>query len=84
MNKSEKKKESDNLTNLLNNCYVFPVIDDIGIKEIAEHTSKDPILNELRELIKSGKNYIPKSKPNLNLYREVHSQITRNSNSTLL
>ena len=75
LNKFEKK-ESDDSTNLLYILHVSPIIDATGIKEIAEHTSKDPILNELRKLIKSGKKYIPKSKPNLSPYREILSEIT--------
>ena len=55
-----EKKESDDLANLLDTKHFTPVIDAIGIKEIAEHTTKDPVVNELRELIKSGKKYIPK------------------------
>ena len=83
LNKFEKN-ESDDLTNLLYTLHISPVIDVIAIKEIAEHTTKDPILNEFRELIKSDKNYIPKSKPNLNPYREILSEIICVSNSTLL
>ena len=79
-----EKKESDDLTNLLYALHVTPVIDAIGIKEIAEHTTKDPVLHELRELIKSGKNYIPKNKPILNSYREILSEITYVANGTLL
>ena len=44
-----EKKESDDSTNLLYALHVTPVIDAIGIKEIAEHTTKDPVLYELRE-----------------------------------
>ena len=29
--------------------HVFQVIDAIGIKEIVEHTTKDPVLTELRQ-----------------------------------
>ena len=83
LNKFEKK-ESDDWTNLLYTLHISPVIGAIGIKEIAEHTSKYPIRNELRELIKSGNSYIPKSKPNLNPYREILSEITCVSNGTLL
>ena len=79
-----EKKESGDLTNLLYTLHVTPVIDAIGIKEIAEHTTKDPVLYELRELIKSGKNYIPKNKPFLNPYREILSEITYVANGTLL
>ena len=79
-----EKKESDDLKNLLYTLHVTPVIDAIGIKEIAEHTTEDPVLYELRELIKSGKNYIPKNKPFLNPYREILSEITHVANGTLL
>ena len=62
-----EKKESDDLTNVLYTLNVSAVLDAMGIKEIfqntPEHTSKDPILNELRKLIKSDKNYIPKKTP---------------------
>ena len=75
LNKFENKK-SDDLTNLLYTLHVSAVINAIGNNEIAEHTSKDPILNGLIELTKSGKNYIPKRKPSLNPYREILSQIT--------
>ena len=79
-----EKKESDDLANLLYTLHVTPVIDAIGIKEIAEHTTKDPILNELRELIKSGKNSTPKNKPCLNPYHEIRFEITYVANGTLL
>ena len=74
----------DKLTNLLYTLHVSSVIDAIGVKEITEHTSKDSILNELRELIKGGKSCIPKSKANLNLYQEILSEIICVSNSTFL
>ena len=41
-----ERKESDDLTNLLYTLHATPVIDAIGIKEIAEHTTKDPVLYE--------------------------------------
>ena len=64
LNKFEKK-ESDGLTNLLGTLHLPLVISPIGIKEITEHTSKDPILNELRKLMKSAKNFLifPKANP---------------------
>ena len=83
MTKFEKKK-SDDLANLLYTLHVTPVLDAIGITEIAELTVKDPVLNELRELIKSGRNHIPKNKPCLNPYREILSEITYVANGTLL
>ena len=71
LNKFEKLK-SDDLTNLS------------IIYQITEHTTKDPVLNKLRELIRSGKNYIPKSKPNLNHYYKIFSEKTCVSKGTLL
>ena len=82
-----EKKKSDDLANLLYTLHVTPVIDAIGITEIAELTVKDPVLNELRELIKlikSGRNHIPKNKPCLNPYREILSEITYVANGTFL
>ena len=63
------------MTNLLYTLHVSPVTDAISINEIAKHTGKDPILNKLRELIKSGKNCIPKSKRNLNPYSKMLFEI---------
>ena len=86
MTKFEKKK-SDDLASLLYTLHVTPVVDAIGIKKIAELTVKDPVLNELRELIKlikSGRKYILKNKPCLNPYREILSEITYVANGTLL
>ena len=72
--KKLEKKKSDDLNNLLYTFHVSPVIDATGIKDIAEHNSKDPVLKELRELIKLGKNYTPRNKPNVNHYREILSK----------
>ena len=42
-----EKKECDNLTNWLYTLFVTIVTDVIDIKEIAENTIKDPVLNKL-------------------------------------
>ena len=39
-----KKNESADLTNLLYTLHVTPILDVIGIKEIAEETNNDPAL----------------------------------------
>ena len=38
------------------------------VKKIVKHIANDPILNELRELIKLDENHNPKSKSKLNPY----------------
>ena len=78
------KKEPAVLNNLLYTLHYSPVIDAIVIKEISQHTQKSPSLNELKELIKSGKNFIPKRKPNSSSYCEILSETTCVSNVALL
>ena len=54
------------------------------LKKLLNILQEDPILNELRELIKLGKNYTLKNKSSLNPYCKILSEITCVSNSTLL
>ena len=54
------------------------------LKKLLKILQEDPILNELRELIKLGKNYTLKNKSSLNPYCKILSEITCVSNSTLL
>ena len=68
-------KESSDLTNLLYTLHVTPIFDAIGIKEIGEETNIDPTLQDLRDIIRSGKLYIPNDKPHLTPYKQV-SEIT--------
>ena len=64
--------------------HVTPILDAIGIKEIAEETNKDSTLHDLRDIIRSGKPYIPNDKPYLTAYKQIISEITVLSNGTLL
>ena len=45
------KNESADLTNLLYTLHVNPILDAIGIKEIAKETNNDPTLQDLRDII---------------------------------
>ena len=63
--------------------HVSPVIDAVGIKEIAANTSKAPIHNEFSELIKSTKNYSVKP-TQFKSHRKILSKITCVSNGTLV
>lgn len=54
------------------------------LKKLLNILQEDPILNELRELIKLGKNYTLKNKSNVNPYCKILSEIICFSNSTLL
>ena len=60
VSKSERE-ESKDLTKLLYTLHVTPVLDALGIREIAEHTMTDKTLNKLKTFIQEGKTSIPKS-----------------------
>ena len=50
LSKNEKNESAD-LTNLLYTLHVTPILDAIGIKEIAEETNNDLTLQDLRDII---------------------------------
>ena len=81
--KSERE-ESKNLTKLLYTLHVTPVLDALGMKEIAEHTQKDKILKRLKTFIQDGKTFIPKSEAVLQPFKNIFSEITVLNNGTLL
>ena len=70
-----EKTESTDLTNLYT-LHVTPILDAIGIKEIAEETNNDRTLQDLRDIIRSGKLCIPNDKPHLTPYKQIISEIT--------
>ena len=79
-----EKNESSDLTNLLYTLHVTPILDAIGIKELAKETNNDPTLNDRRDIIRSGKLYISNDKPYLTPYKQIISEITVLNNGTLL
>ena len=72
------------MTNLLSTLHVTPILDAIGLKEIAKETNNDPTLKYLRDIIQSGKLYIPNDKPQLTSYKQIISEITVLNNGILL
>ena len=63
--------------------HVTPVLDALGIREIAEHTQTDTTLTMLKDLLHDGKTYIPKNLLELRLFRNILSEITLLNNGTL-
>ena len=62
----KEKNEADDINNILYMLHTMPIIEHIGLSTIAEHTTSDPILKDLSEIIKEGKAWIPKdSSPKL-------------------
>ena len=64
--------------------HVTPVLDALGIREIAEHTQTDTTLTKLKDLILNGKTYIPKKLPELETFRNIFCDITVLHNGILL
>ena len=83
LSKNEKIESAD-LTNLLYTLHVTPILDAIEIKEIVEETNNAPTLQDLRDIIRNGKLYIPNNKLHLTPYKQIISEITVLSNGTLL
>ena len=71
-----EKNESADLTNLLYTLHVAPILNTIEIKEIARENNIDPTLNNLRDLIRSGKLHITNDKPHLTPYKQIISEMT--------
>ena len=81
----EDEKRSESINNLLYTLHTTPIIDKITLKTIAEETSKDETLKELRELITKGQTWIPKnSKAALLKFNNILSEITTTGNGILL
>ena len=79
-----KREESNDFSKLLYTLYVTPVLDALGIGEIAEHAQTDTKLTKLKDLIIGSKIYIPKNLPELQPFRSIFSEITELNNGTLL
>lgn len=50
----EQQKEAHELNNLLYTLHATPIIDHISLKQIAEKTSADEVLNRVRDMVKNG------------------------------
>ena len=59
-------------------------MDALGIKEIAEATSGDPVLSKLQAMIKEGKSFITKKDPALLPFRQIFHEIAFLPNGTLV
>ena len=78
------KAESDEVTNILYTLRLSPIMDALGIKEIAQATTDDPVLSKLHLAIKEGRTYIPKKDTLLAGFRHMFPEITYLPNGTLL
>ena len=78
------KEEAGEVTNLLYLLRLSPILDALGISEIAKETSADPCLSSIKKILAEGKSFIPKSNTLLAPFRQVFSEITSLANGTLV
>jgi hypothetical protein len=60
---TSQQGEADDLNNLLYTLHITPIMDHIGISEIAKSTASDRTLAYILDLIKMGRTWIPKDAP---------------------
>ena len=81
---NEEQNEADDINNMLCMLHTTPIIDHIGLSTIAEHTASDPILKDLREIIKEGKTWILRdSSPKLYKFKGIPPEIAVTGNGIL-
>ena len=80
----QEKGEANELNRFLYIIHALPVMDALGVKEIAEETAKDQILSKLQKLISAGYSRIPKTDIQLRPFRKILHEITYLANGTLL
>ena len=78
------QSESDEVKNLLYTLRLSPILDALGIKEIALATSSDPVLSRLQRMIGQGVSFIHKNDAKLSPFRQIFSEIACLPNGTLL
>ena len=81
----DKVEESDDLNNLLCMLHVSPIMDYIGIEEIAKAAHNDKTLSELGDIIEKGHKWIPKSaNEKLAKFKQILPELTKMSNGVIL
>lgn len=82
---TEEQDEPDSISKLLYMIHSTPIVDNIGLRVIAEETTTDKILNKLRSIIRKGQAWIPRNaNPSLCKFLPILSSITVTDNGILL
>lgn len=80
----DEQDESEDLNNLLYMLHTTPVIDHIGIAEIARATMEDDTLQQVTELVKEGRTWLHKSADSkLKKFASILPEITYAGNGVL-
>ena len=80
----DQQDEADDINNLLYLLHTTPIIDDLGLAEIATETQKDGALQKINEHINNGKQWIPKTAdPEVQKFKNILPEITITGNRNL-
>ena len=81
----EQQAEAEELNNLLYSLHVTPVMDQIGISKIAKETSADKTLSKIKQFIRKGQGWIPKSEPKeVQRFKQILPELTITGNGIIL
>ena len=78
------QQESEDLRNLLYTLRLSPILDALGLKEIAVATTNDTILSKIQNKIKEGITYITSDEQDLTPFKKLLPEIGILANGTLL
>ena len=78
------KDEANEVQNLLYTLRLSPIVDALGVLEIAKATKSDPVLSKLQRLIRENKSFVPKSDTSLTPFRQILPEIAILSNGKLV
>ena len=78
------QQESNDLKNLLYTLRLSPILDALGVKEIALATRSDPVLSKLQQKIRKGVTCIHSDELNLLPFKKIFHEMSVLSNGTLL
>ena len=81
----EEQQKSAEINNLLYMLHTTPIIDKITLKTIAAETAKDTVLTKLKNIVATGKTWIPKhAEEALLKFKSILPEITVTGNGILL
>ena len=81
----KEQKEPEELNNLLYALHSTPVIDHIGLAEIASATASDKVLQKVSKFVQAGQSWIPKNEAaTVQKFKQILPELTLTGNGILL
>ena len=81
---NEEQEEANDINNTLYMLHMTPIIDCLSISKIAQMTSADDVLQQLKSFIISGKTISKKATPELKKFEQIFEELTIAGNGIIL